>query len=112
MRLLTFLITLAAALANAPQLAFAADNFPKFDIARNCKADATDATGTGQSLASCIHDEEQSRAELAERWDQFTKEDKVICIGEASIDGTPSYVELETCLEMVADNRARLKGKP
>jgi len=99
-----------AALSNVRQPAFAADNVPH-NIVRTCKADAIDG-GVGQSLASCVHDEEQAKQELRERWKQSTKEGKTICVGETSIDGTPSYVELETCLEMVAKNRRRLKDKP
>lgn len=30
------------------------------------------------------------------------------CIRETSLDGTPSYVELQTCLEIASDNKARL----
>jgi hypothetical protein len=29
-----------------------------------------------------------------------TQEDRTVCIREAGLDGTPSYVELQTCLEM------------
>ena len=107
-----FLLALAAALTSAPQIARAADAVPKFDIARNCKAEVADGAGTGETLASCTKDEEQARNELADQWGQFAREDKTVCIREASADGTPSYVELQTCIEMTTDNRARFKSKP
>jgi hypothetical protein len=111
MKKYVFLLALAAALTSAPQTARAADAVPKFDIARNCKAEVADGAGTGETLASCTTDEEQARNQLAEQWSEFAREDKTACMRETSSDGTPSYVELQTCLEMTSDNRAR-KSKP
>jgi hypothetical protein len=105
-----FLLPLAAALMNTPSIAGVADAVPKFDIARNCKAETADASGTGETLASCSKDEEQAKKELTEQWDRFAGTDKASCIRATSADGTPSYVELRICLDMSADNRARLKG--
>ena len=107
-----FILILALAAANAPHIARAADAVPKFDIARNCKTETADAAGVGETQASCVRDEEQARSKLADQWDDFAREDKLVCIRETRLDGTPSYVELETCLELAADNRVRLKGKP
>jgi hypothetical protein len=81
----------------------AADAVPKFDIARICKAETAETVGIGETLASCMKAEEQARTQVAGQWSKFAAQDKAACIGESSIDGTPSYVELETCLEMAAD---------
>jgi hypothetical protein len=81
----------------------AADAVPKFDIARICKAETVDTVGTGETLASCMKAEEQARTQLAGQWSKFAAKDKAACIGESSIDSTPSYVELQTCLEMASD---------
>ncbi len=43
---------------------------------------------------------------MAGQWSKFTAKDKAACISESNIDGTPSYVELQTCLEMAADAHA------
>jgi hypothetical protein len=107
-----FLLTLAVALTSAPQIARAADAVPKFDVVRNCKAEVADGAGTGETLASCTKDEEQARQELAEHWSEFAREEKTTCVRETNGDGTPSYVELQTCLEMTSDSRARFKSKP
>lgn len=109
MRVFIFTMALVAALTSVSPVAHAVDAVPKFDIARNCKAEAADASGTGESVASCTQDEERARQKLAEQWDQFATEDKSVCIRATSIDGTPSYVELQICLEMATDNKARLK---
>lgn len=111
MRIVMLLMALAAVPSNAPRLANAADAVPKFDIARNCKGETAIASGVEETMASCVRAEEQAKNELAGQWGRFARDDKAACIGATSLDGTPSYVELQTCLEMYADNRARLGGK-
>ena len=73
----------------------AADEPPAFDIARNCKAEATDS-GMGKN---CTNDETDAKNELAKRWSSFSASQKKSCVVESSI-GEQSYVELLTCLEM------------
>jgi hypothetical protein len=87
----------------SPSLA-AADVVPKFDIERNC-LDELSAGSFGETVASCNADEERARDELAPRWSSFSSADKKLCIEETQIDGSPSYVELETCLEMTPSGR-------
>jgi len=110
MRTSIFVAATAAALLNIPLSAQAADSFPKFDIAKNCKAEVGENSGIGETLESCTRDEEQARNELMPQWDHYSKEDKNTCVRETSLDGSPSYVELQTCLE-IADERPRLKDK-
>jgi hypothetical protein len=105
-----YMLALAVILTSASHVARAGEVAPKFDIAKNCKAETADASGTGESIASCIEGEERARQELAVRWAQFNREDKATCIRATSSDGSPSYVELKICLEMASDNRTRLKG--
>ena len=91
-----------AVLAGSPPT-HAADAVPKFDIARNCKAEVGGGSaGIGETMASCTADEERARDELAPQWSTFSQADKTTCIRSTSTDGSPSYVELQTCLEMTA----------
>lgn len=107
-RPVVLVLAIAVALLSVAPDGFTADAVPKFDIAKSCKAEVADAGGVGETLASCMADEEDARGQLTERWTKFAKEDKSVCINETSLDGTPSYVELQTCLEIAADNKARL----
>ena len=75
----------------------ATDELPAFDIARNCREEVVGAITT---VASCTKDETDAKNELTKRWSQFGALEKKSCIGEASIGGDKSYVELLTCLEM------------
>jgi hypothetical protein len=94
-------------LASASQLSAASDAVPKFDIERNCRSELSGGSSIGETMASCKVDEERARDELTPRWSVFSQADKKLCIQETQIDGTPSYVELETCLEMTPSGRAR-----
>jgi len=110
MRASIFVLALAAALANAP-LTARADVVPKFDVEKSCKAEIADTGGVGETLASCMNDEEQARKELTEHWGQYANVDKRACIGETTSAGMPSYVELVTCLEMASDIKKRSKDQ-
>src|SRR4029077_9837532 len=110
MRASIFVLALAAALANAP-LTARADVVPKFDVEKSCKAEIADTGGVGETLASCMNDEEQARKELTEHWGEYANDDKRACIGETTSAGMPSYVELVTCLEMASDIKKRSKDQ-
>jgi hypothetical protein len=79
-----------------------ADGVPKFDITRSCKLDvaATAGLSVDQSVKSCINDEKKARQQLGSRWSKFPAPSRVSCTSQESIGGTPSYVSLQTCLQM------------
>jgi hypothetical protein len=80
-----------------------ADGVPKFDIARGCRLDSTQAldlsTGQNETVKRCVADEQQALTQLQTQWSQFRGSDRAQCTGEASIGDTPSYVDLLTCLQ-------------
>jgi hypothetical protein len=76
-----------------------ADNVPKFDIARECQSEG----GSKAMLEKCAADEADARDQLQPLWIQSSATDKAACVTETGMDGTPSYVELLTCLEMARD---------
>lgn len=100
-------VVIAVGVSVAARVSRAADAVPKFNIDRNCKAELSDSSGIGETMASCVADEEPARDELAPEWGRFLSADKAACIREVSIDGTPSYVELQVCLENAADVREK-----
>jgi hypothetical protein len=71
-------------------------------IVRNCKLDvaATAGLSVDQSLKSCINDEQKARRQLGSQWSKFPAASRASCTSQESIGGTPSYVSLQTCLEM------------
>ena len=105
MRAFISTLTIAGIASGIAGTVRAADAVPNFQIVQVCKSEAEDSAGTGESLASCISDENQAKTELTERWSRDAQEDKAACTRETNIAGLPSYVELEICLEMANDTR-------
>ena len=80
----------------------AANGVPVFDITRTCRLDAA-ATGSltdNQSVQACIRDEKRAHQQLGSRWSKYPAASKMECIPQESIGGSPSYVSLQTCLQM------------
>jgi hypothetical protein len=53
-----------------------------------------------RDTAACERDENNARAALEKEWSQFTPLDQADCTRLMTLGGSPSYVELLTCLEM------------
>jgi hypothetical protein len=103
-----FAITIViGVVAYAPPSSAATDSVPKFNIERGCKLELSAGSVGNETVDSCKADEEQARNELIPRWTSFSPADKALCIKETQIDGSPSYVELETCLEMSPSGREK-----
>ena len=65
------------------------------------RRDLTEAGGNVQA----------ARAQLASLWDQFAAPDRATCAQNETSGGTPSYVELLTCLQMSRDARSLPESK-
>ncbi len=83
-------------------IVLAANQVPKLNYEPSCKA----AAGSGivdRDLGACKHDEEAARDKLQEEWSKFTADQRSHCLQLSTLGGSPSYVELLTCLEMARD---------
>jgi hypothetical protein len=80
------------------------------DYIATCKADQPDSAGTGETLGKCTDEERRAKQQLARAWSQFAPDEKTQCIKETNVDGMPSYVELQICLQMASDMRARVRN--
>jgi hypothetical protein len=62
-----------------------ADGVPKFDIARGCRVDSTQAfdlsVGLNETVKRCVADEQQALTQLQTQWSQFLGSDKAQCTG-------------------------------
>jgi hypothetical protein len=77
----------------------APDKVPAFDIEHTCQTEGSSVVAPGR----CTQDEGKARDQVQDEWSQFAAADKATCTKTTSTDGTPSYVELLTCLEMARD---------
>ena len=96
---MTTLMPLQLVLFASLPVIIVADSVPKFDIARSCSCEGSPK----DVVAKCVEDEVAARAELQPLWIQSSAADRASCVRETTIDGSPSYVELLTCLEMARD---------
>ena len=86
----------------ASQIVLAADQVPKFDVERTCRPAATVGL-PGRDAAACQRDENEARAKVEELWTQYKQAQRSECVGFVGLDRAPSYVELQTCLEIAKD---------
>ena len=104
MRSMLVVAVLAAAPLFGSQIILAADPVPKFNIGPVCRsavaATATATATTTRDAAACERDENSARATIEQGWSQFSAEQRSHCVRLSSLGGSPSYVELLTCLEM------------
>src|SRR5258707_2135046 len=79
-----------------------ADGVPKFDIAKSCKLDVAATAGltVNQSIKNCVRDENKAKQQLAGQWSKFTAPSRASCTSQESIGGKPSYVHLQSCLQV------------
>ena len=87
MRAFMFVTALVAALSNAPHLVSAADNVPKFDIARECRSDC----GSKAVPEKCAKDEAAARDQVQPLWVQSSAADKASCVQETTPQAMLSY---------------------
>jgi hypothetical protein len=111
MRHLMATMVLVTTIGLGSQAASAAVNGPpSLNVKPSCEA-AADRTAvtrgsTMRDLASCMRDEKHARAQLAKEWTQFSAGDHHLCTSETKTGGTPSYVELLVCLEMIREAKS------
>jgi hypothetical protein len=58
-----------------------------------------------------MKDEQAARVTLAPQWEKFAASDRATCTQNETTGGSPSYVELLTCLQIARDARALPSGR-
>ncbi|GJE55201.1 MULTISPECIES: hypothetical protein [Methylobacterium] len=81
-------------------LAAAGGRPPTFDVKATCRAAPSLGAGNGNTDQNCLRDETQARTQLVKLWSSFDPRRRALCVQEAGNGGSPSYVDLLTCLQM------------
>ena len=89
-----------------------ADSPPKLNAGPSCDAAARGAISNGRDKEACMGDERQAEDALTKNWSQYTGAHKTQCVGMTSRGGSPSYVELISCLDIMRDAAAINKADP
>ena len=101
-----FMIMPAMLLTSLGLVVQVADAVPRYDIRRTCRAAVTLAAGSeGRTVDSCVAGEEAARKDLEKQWAKVPAAERTQCVGTVAVGGSPSYVELIICLEMMRDSR-------
>jgi len=100
------MVTFAMLLASTNLVINVADAIPRFDVAKTCKA-AVELVGQGRTVESCVAGEERARKEIEKDWATFPTAERNQCIQTAAKGGSPSYIEIIVCLELIRDSRTR-----
>jgi len=88
----------------------AADGVPNINYETGCRTAAAANASLGitvdnQSVGGCMAEEKQARDKLVQQWTQFPPNDRMHCEREAALGQMPSYVELQTCLQIAGDTK-------
>ena len=86
--------------------AFAAEPIPQLDVGPSCRAAAGAAVSPNRNEDSCRQDEKAAQDRLAQEWGGFSVGERQRCTSLSYRGGSPSYVELLTCLELAKDAAA------
>jgi hypothetical protein len=83
-----------------------ADTVPRYDVRSTCRAAVALAGGTeGRTVENCMATEDTARKDLEKDWAKTPTAERTQCVGTVAVGGSPSYVELLICLEMMQDSR-------
>ena len=96
----------------ASHLTLVADRVPQLNVKPSCAA----AGLADSSEDSCLRDEKQARTKLEQEWSGFSASERARCTTLSHRGGSPSYVELLTCLEVAKQSKelpdtSGMKGK-
>jgi hypothetical protein len=89
----------------------AADGVPNINYEKGCRASAAANASLGividdQSVNACMAEEKGARDRLSQQWTEFSSSDRVHCEREAALGEMPSYVELQTCLQIARETKS------
>jgi hypothetical protein len=83
---------------------------PEINVHSVCNARAADAkilrSVPMQSIADCVHDEENARQQLSNVWESTPASTRRQCESDGRAMGTTSYLDLLTCVQMADDMKS------
>jgi len=100
-----------AAFALGSSLITLAADVPTLKVEPSCKAAGAAGLMMGRTTESCMNDEKSAREDLVKSWSTFSSDDRAHCLSMVSTGGSPSYVELLSCLEMSRDAKKIAQGR-
>jgi hypothetical protein len=81
-----------------------AQEVPRFDIPAMCRAAPRLEASDQNTYQTCVRDETEARAQLERQWSGFDTRQRQTCVQEGSVEATPSYVQVLTCIQIASGN--------
>jgi hypothetical protein len=101
-----FHVALAAAFVVAAPLIAVAQELPKFDTTKSCQGAFAAYTGADKArYEQCLNEEKAAGTQISSTWAQWPARDRTHCAQLAALGGTPSYIEMLTCLQIARDTK-------
>jgi hypothetical protein len=91
-------------------LILAADKPPTFDIGPTCRTAGENSIGPNRGPDACKRDEAEAHDKLVSVWGDYTPAERAHCVQMSGAGGSPSYVELLTCMELAKSAAALPPG--
>lgn len=75
-------------------------SIPNFNIPSTCRqAPELPGNEVKNTYQECVHAETEAQKQLPGEWSKASASNKIVCSKEAN-DGSPSYVDLLSCIQM------------
>ena len=78
----------------------AAQQLPRLDIEATCRTAPRLLAADANPFEGCMQDERDAERQLQGMWSGAAAAHRETCAGEAQVGGSPSYVDMLTCLQM------------
>ena len=89
-----------ALLGCLPGIPAIAQQLPRFNVEATCKEAQPLTPQDTNPYESCMRDETAAERQLRDIWSSTAEGLRTTCAREAQIGGTPSYVDMLTCLQV------------
>jgi hypothetical protein len=94
------LLVSAAVAFSTPAFAEADAAMPELDVQRSCRDTWSPGLAVEQDFRVCVGDEALAKKLLASKWTSYPAGARARCRAETTIQASPSYVDLTTCLDL------------
>ncbi|MBQ0822310.1 hypothetical protein HPT29_017320 [Microvirga terrae] len=89
----------------------AAQQLPRFNVEATCKEAQPLTPQDTNPYESCMRDETAAERQLRDIWSSAPEGTRTTCGQEAQIGGTPSYVDMLTCLQVAQGTSPTLTSR-
>ncbi|WP_262271036.1 MULTISPECIES: hypothetical protein [Microvirga] len=89
----------------------AAQQLPRFNVEATCKEAQPLTPQDTNPYESCMRDETAAERQLRDIWSTAPEGTRATCGQEAQIGGTPSYVDMLTCLQVAQGTSPTLTSR-